>query len=165
MRTNTHLFLVKFHEDIATAHKKINGFFRFNMAEILGQFRSGIETPALLLESHSSEIDENQNKTVHFNNKAISFMLLDFTGKADNYRKQEEVLDELENVGLDILTYLKKSTNDRNSFLFGKFDAATFRMEKVGPIFDNMYGWNILYQLKNHEPLTYEPDKWDWENV
>jgi hypothetical protein len=162
MRTTTHSHVVSFHQAIQKAHKELFGFYRFNWNEINGQFRSGIKTPAMLLESHSAQLSPNGNNTVTFNDKNISFLLLDFTGKADSYLKQEEVLDKLENIGLDIASYLKKQNGDRTSWLFGKFDPAAFRMEKVGPIFDNMYGWNILYNLKNHEPLIYDPDKWDW---
>lgn len=162
MRTNTHAHIVAFHKSIALAHKEINGFYRFNWNEISGQFRSGIQTPALLLESHSAQLSTNSNNSATFNNRNISFLLLDFTGKADNYTKQEEVLDQLENVALDIASYLKEQNGNRNSWLFGKFDTASFRMEKVGPIFDNMYGWNILYTPRNHEPLCYDALKWDW---
>jgi hypothetical protein len=161
MRTVTHSPIVEFHRSIQVAHKQLNGFYRFNWNEINGMFRSGIGTPALLLESHSSGLNTNANNTTTFNGRNISFLLLDFTGKADSYDKQEEVLDTLENVGLDIAAYLKKLNGDRSSWLYGLFDPNTFRMEKVGPIFDNMYGWNVLYTLKNHESLCFEPDKWE----
>lgn len=160
MRAITHQTVVNFHQEIARAHKLINGFYRFNWNELNSQFRSGVQTPALLLESHSADLATNSNNTTTTNNRAISFLLIDFTGKADYYDAQEAVLDSLENVGLDIAAYLKKLSNDRNSWLFGRFDPNSFSMEKVGPLFDNMYGWNILYTLKNHEPLSFEPDKW-----
>lgn len=165
MREVTHKPIVAFHKGIQVAHKLLNGFYRFNWNEINGKFRSGVGTPALLLESHSSALNTNANNTTTFNGRNISFLLLDFTGKADNYDKQEEVLDNLENVGLDIATYLKKLNGDRNSWLYGKFVTDSFKMEKVGPIFDNMYGWNVLYTLKNHEDLTFDPDKWEFPTV
>lgn len=160
MRAITHTPIVNFHQGIATAHKGINGFYRFNWNELNGIFRSGVQTPALLLESHSADLSTNSNNTNTTNNRAISFLLLDFTGKADSYDTQEAVLDNLENVGLDIAGYLKHLSNDRSSWLYGKFDPNSFKMEKVGPLFDNMYGWNILYTVKNHEPLCFEPNKW-----
>lgn len=162
MREVTHKPIVQFHKSIAEAHNDLNGFYRFNWNEIAGQFRSGVSTPALLLESHSSNLNPNKNKTTHFNHRQISFLLVDFTGKADAFDKQEEVLDHMENIGLDVGSYLVKCHNDRDHFLFGKFEASTFRMEKVGPIFDNMYGWNVLFELKNHEPMCYDETKWTW---
>jgi hypothetical protein len=162
MRLVTHKSIVDFHQEIATAHKEIKGFYRFNWGEITNKFRSNVETPALLLESHSSGLNSNPNNTSTFNGRNISFILLDFAGKADDYNKQEIVLDNLENIGLDIASYLKKLNGDKNSWLFGKFVTDSFKMEKVGPIFDNMYGWNVLYTLKNHESLSWEPDKWNF---
>lgn len=165
MREITHKTIVGFHRTIATAHKEINGFYRFNWNEITGKFRSGVPTPALLLESHSAGLSTNSNNTATFNGRDIQFLLLDFTGKADDYNKQEDVLDKLENVALDIGSYLKKLSGDKTSWLFGKFDPNNFSYEKVGPIFDNMYGWNIIYVLKNHESLCFDPDKWDFETL
>lgn len=160
MRNITHKHIVDLHRIIAEKHKAINGFYRFNWNEINGVFRSGIKTPALLLESHSMEMDVTADKK-HFAYRQISFLLLDFTGKADNYSKQEEVLDYLENIALDIASYLNKLNKDsaqRN--LYGAIDLSKLEIEKVGPIFDNMYGWNFKYAIKNHEPLCYDAEKW-----
>lgn len=162
MRVVTHKPIVEFHKGIVQYHKELKGFYRFNWNEINGLFRSNIATPALLLESHSAAMYSNSEKSANFNDRSISFLILDFTGKADNYSKQEEVLDKLENVVIDIASYLKKLNTDRESWLFGKFDVNDFSYEKVGPLFDNMYGWNVMYSLKNHEDLTFDPDKWDF---
>ena len=161
MREITHKPIVEFHKEIVQKNKVLQGFYRFNWNEINGKFRSGIPTPALLLESHSAALNTNGNNTTTFNGRSISFLLLDFTGKADDYDKQELVLDAMENVAIDICSYLKKLNNDRTSWLFGKFDPNTVSYEKVGPIFDNMYGWQVMYLLKNHEDLTFDPDKWE----
>lgn len=161
-RIATHSKIVQFHKEIANAHVGINGFYRFDITELTGKLRSGIQTPVLMLESHSSDLAENSNKTVTFANRRISFLLLAFAGKVDNYDKKEEVLDSLENIALDITSYLKKCHNDRTSWLYGMIDMQTVQIEKVGPLMDNMYGWNVLYTLKNHEPMCYDETKWEW---
>lgn len=161
-RTLTHKKLVDFFRQIATANNVLKGFYRFNWNEINGLFRPGVEKPALLLESYSAEIEENINRTTHFNKKAVSFLIIDQAGAPDNYEKQEQVLDDLENTALDILAYLKHEHKNRDSFLFGLLEADSLRYEKVGPIFDNFYGWNILFTIKNHEPMRYDPLKWTW---
>jgi hypothetical protein len=161
-RIATHSQIVTFHKDIATALIGINGFYRFDITELTSQLRKGIQTPVLMLESHSTDLAPNGNKTVTFANRRVSFLLLDFTGKADNYTKKEEVLDALENIALDICSYLKKCSDDRTHWLYGMIDLQTVQIEKVGPLMDNMYGWNVIYIIKNHEPMCYDEDKWDW---
>lgn len=158
----THSKIVEFHKNLATAHTGIKGFYRFNMNEIMGSFRAGVQVPALLLESHSSDLESQTNMVSNFNARKINFLLLDFTGKADNFNKQDEVLDKLENIALDIISYLVKQNKNPKHFLFGMFDINTVQIEKVGPLFDNMYGWNVLYTLKDHEPMTYDDTKWDF---
>lgn len=162
MRELTHAKIVELHRAIANAHNDINGFYRFNWNEITGDFRSGIQTPVLAMESHSLDFSQNSTKSANFGNRRISFLLLDFTGKADNYAKQEEVLENLENIAIDICAYLNQEAKNSNSLLWKKIDVSSIEIEKVGPIFDNMYGWNIKYTIKNHEPLCYEPTKWTW---
>jgi len=163
MPRKTHSEIVKFNEDIATAHVDIKGFYRFDMNEIIGQFRSGVSTPAFLLESHSSDLESQTKMVSNFNSRKISFLLLDFAGKAGNFDKQNEVLDRLENIALDIISYLVTQNKTNGSWLFGMFDINSVKIEKVGPIFDNMYGWNVLYELKNHEPMVLNPEKWNFE--
>lgn len=160
-RKATHHQIVQFHKKIAKAHKGINGFYRFNFQEITGRFRSGVETPALLLESHSIDLSENDNKTATFANRAISFLLLDFTGTSDDYDKQEHVLDCTENIALDIIAYFKKLYKEQDEF-FKDLELSKVSIEKVGPIFDNMYGWNVTYTLKNREPMCYDANQWKW---
>lgn len=161
-RIVTHKPLVNFHRGIAVAHKGINGFYRFNWNEINGQFRSGIGTPALLLESHSSELESLTKGKTNFNNRSVSFLLLDFAGKVNDFDGEDDVLDNTENIILDILAYLKKLSEDKDSWLYGLYDPNNVSYEKVGPIFDNMFGWNVIYTLKNHEKMCYDPERWDW---
>jgi len=48
-RTTTHSNIVQFHKDIATAHKGINDFYRFDITELTGRLRNGVVTPVLML--------------------------------------------------------------------------------------------------------------------
>lgn len=159
-RIVSHATIVAYHNMIALAHKEINGFYRFNWSEISNAFRSGALYPALLLESHDSDIRANQNQTATFNERTISFMLLDYAAY-DDYDQQEQVLDTLEQIGLDICSLLNRDRKDKNHWLWGKFDGQ-FSMAKVGPVFESLYGWNIVYSIKNQEPMCFEPEKWEF---
>ena len=157
----SHTQVTELHRLLAQWHKHINGFYRFDMAELAGELRNGVKTPVLMLESYSSQIKTNPNKTTNFKDRDISFLLLDFAGKADDYDKHDEVLSRMEEIGDDIASMLDRLNKDKSHWLFMLFDAGTFRMEKVGPLMDGMYGWNILYTLSSRNPLCFEPDKWE----
>lgn len=154
--------IVKFHKDIAAAYVDLKGFHRFNFKEINTKMRSGVLAPCLALEAPSSELNSETNNVSNFNNREISFVIIDFGGRPDNFDKQEEVLDRMEVICLDVLAYFVEQNKNRESFLFGKFNINTVRIEKVGPIFDNMFGWNVIYTLKNHQPMKVNTEKWDW---
>jgi hypothetical protein len=162
MPRKTHSEIINFHKTIADNHVDINGFYRFDMNEIIGNLRTGVGTPALLLESHSSDLESLTKMVSNFNSRKISFLLLDFAGKQGNFDKANEVLDNLENIALDIISYLVDQNKTNGSWLFGMFDINSVQIEKVGPLFDNMYGWNILYTLKCQEPMIFNPDKWSF---
>lgn len=153
--------LLAFHQEIATKHKSINGFYRFNLNEIEGQFRSGIQTPALLMMSQSNVLSSNTNKTVNFNTNSMSILILDFGGVPNDYDKENLVLNDTYYLAMDVVSYLVKQNKNSNSFLHMLFDVDSVRIEKVGPIFDNMFGWNVMYDLKNHEPFCFDEDKWE----
>jgi hypothetical protein len=161
-RLITHSTIINLHQTIASAHVDIFGFYRFDISEIQGSFREGIVSPALLLESHSSDLESKTKMATNFNNRNISFLLIDFVKDRNNFDEQNQVLDAMENIGLDIASYLVKESKDTTSILYSLFDVNTFSMEKVGPIFDNMYGWNVLYTLRNHEKMCFDPVKWQF---
>jgi hypothetical protein len=158
-RPVTHKKLVQLHRNIAAWHNDLHGFYRFNWAEINGSFRNDVPTPALLLESYSSQLATNASQTTNFNERAISFLLLDNAAN-DDYDKQEDVLNDLEGVALDIVSLLDKFRKEESHWLHGLFDVANVEIQKVGPMFGNMYGWNVLYSLKNHESMKFDSDKW-----
>lgn len=159
-RIVSHATIVAYHKMIADAHLDIKGFYRFNWNEINNAFRSGVDTPALLLESHDSDVRANRNQTATFNERTISFMLLDYASSND-YDAQELVLDKLEKIGLDICSLLDRDRKNTAHWLWGKFDGS-LKMEKVGPVFDSFYGWNIVFSIKNQETMCFDENKWNF---
>lgn len=150
-----------FHEAIKTAHVDINGFYRFDISEINGQFRAGIGKPALLLEAPSSQLQSQTKMVSNFNKRNISFLIIDHAGKADDYAKKSDVLTQTEGIALDVISYLVKCAKDPAHWLFGKFDINSVAVEKVGPLFDNYHGWNVLYEITAQEKMCFVPEKWN----
>jgi hypothetical protein len=163
--SNTHSITYEtiktFHQEIATKHKSINGFHRFDIQEVNNALSTTIGLPALLLEAPSTELYSETKMVSNFNRRQISFLLMDHAGASDDFDKKEDVLTQMEGIALDIQSYLVKCAKDSAHFLFGKFDINSCRIEKAGPLFDNMHGWNVLYEIKAHEPMIFDPSKWD----
>lgn len=160
-RKVTHKRIIQFHQEIATRHKEIKDFYRFDLKEVESQLRSGIDTPALLLLSHSSILSTNKNKTVTFNTRTISFLIIDNGGLPDDYLKHDQVLNETEDIALDVVSYCARENKLATSFLYNLFDVANVRIEKVGPLFGTYYGWNVIYDIKNHESMVFDASKWN----
>lgn len=163
-RTITYKTIKEFHEALQKAHKEINGFYRFDLTEVNNALASTIGLPALLLEAPSTDLSSETKMNSNFNNRFISLLIMDHAGKIDDNDKKDEVLENTEGIALDIVSYLVKCAKTPTHFLFGKFDINSVAIEKAGPLFDNMYGWNILYQIKNHEPMCFDATKWN-ENL
>ncbi|AJH16420.1 hypothetical protein [Myroides profundi] len=34
------------------------------------------------------------------------------------------------------------------------------KIEKVGPTFDNIFGWNVIYTISNKQTMVINPSKW-----
>lgn len=161
-RTLTYKTIREFHKAIADAHIDIKDFYRFDIAEVNNAISDKLELPALFLEAPSSELQSQTKMVSNFNLRNISFLILDHAGAIDDYDKKETILEDTEGIALDIQSYLIKCSKDQNHFLFGKFDINSVRIEKVGPLFDNMHGWNVLYAFSAHEPMTFDESKWNF---
>ena len=98
----------------------------------------------------------------NFNKRNISFLIIDHAGKADDYAKQSDILTQTEGIALDVISYLVKCAKDPAHWLFGKFDINSCQIQKVGPLFDNYYGWNILYEITAQEKMCFVPEKWNF---
>lgn len=161
--TLTYTQLLDFHKSIANAHVDINDFYRVDFDELQGQMRAGINGfPVLFMEAPSIAISSETKGVTNFGNRANSILILDNVYDREDFPAVEAALEKTHRIALDIISYLLKCSKDSNHFLFGKFDSNTVSIEKVGPIVDNLYGWNILYQTKSFESMQFNPDKWNF---
>lgn len=152
-----------FHKTIANAHVDIKDFYRFNLSELEnGITKTNAQFPMLMFEAPSSELYSETLMVSNFIKRNISFLIVDHAGERDDYDRQSQVLSETEGIALDIVSYLVKCYKTPGHWLAGKFDVNTVRVEKVGPLFDNMYGWNVLYDVTAQEKMCYVPEKWEF---
>ena len=155
--------LYNFHQLIANAHVDIRSFYRIDFAELQGALRHQVEqSPVLFMEAPSIMLSSENKGVSTFGNRANSLLILETVREIDNTQEVEDALTKTERIALDICSYLDHKSKDSSHFLFGRFDINNVAIEKVGPLIDNYYGWNILYQIKTFESMKYNPEKWQF---
>jgi hypothetical protein len=159
-RNITHNKIIAYFKDLAAQHKQLNGFYRFDLDEARSSLRTGIALPALFLESHSADLESQTNQVTTFNNRTISFLVLD-RSKARDFDKVNDIRDTAESVILDIIARMKRDSKDRDHWLYNLFDVNSVVMDPGGPIFMDLYGINCRLLLKNKETMVYNPEVWN----
>lgn len=154
----------EFTQSIANAHVDIKDFYRVDFEELQGALRTNIKGfPVLMMEAPSVVLSSESKGVSTFGTREMSLLVLTNVSERENFQETENALDTAHRIALDIVSYLKKCANDENHLLFGRFDINTVRLEKVGPIIDNLYGWNLLYEIKSFESMVFNPSKWQFE--
>ena len=154
-----HLILVEYFESLATNHKNIKGFFRMDLSEIMGSFRSGVDFPCLVLESHDGDLGDS-NRISTSNNRGFAFTIYDNPDR-DNYDEQNEKLSNCEVLGLQVISRMKHDESIPDHFLNNKFQVSTVKYSKVGPIFmEKLYGYRFEGEISGREPMVFDPSLW-----
>lgn len=163
------LTIVNYLESLADAHKGIKDKYRWNISEISGAIRSGIEMPVKLIDEVETQTSGDKAKTFHTNTTA--FTILDKpntkTGNVTEIEAQNIVLDACQQLCFDMETRILHDAslptiNGSKNWLYGMVDKSSFHHFKIGPLFsDGLYGYRCEVSLKNQ--VCTEPDisKWD----
>lgn len=157
-----HSILVTYFKYLADNLKDINGFFRMDLTEIQSSFRSKIEFPALVLESHEGNFEaSNVQSTV--NDRTFAFTIYLKPLKSD-YDDQNQKLSSAETIGLKVIARMKHDATLPNHFLYNRFKVNTVSYAKVGPVFnEQLYGYRFVGSILGTEPLIVVPS--DWEDL
>lgn len=157
-----HNILVNYFSDLATQLKSINSFFRMNLTEIMGAFRSTAEFPCMVIESHEGDFGDS-TPISSINNIAFGFTIYTNPDN-DDYDAQNQDLATAEEIGIKILARMRHDATQPNHILYNRFKIETVTYSKVGPIFnEQLYGYRFVGAIRLQEPLTVNPDDWDYE--
>lgn len=154
---------VSYFENIARRHKQIlhtdneKHFYRMDIEEVITGLRTDINYKALVLENHEG-IFYDKNSDNIYEMQSGAFLVLDNLNSPGDTNLQMQIMDECFSIGVDILSWIRK---DRRSFLLKALDINSFKYNKVGPIFDNAYGYRFPFKLDKPNGLKFEPAKWN----
>lgn len=162
--------ILKYLENLAENHVDIKGHYRWNVSEVSGKLRKGIELPVKLIDSVETQTSGDNTKTLH--NNMTAFTILGKpntkTGNLDEYEAQNEVLDFCQQICFDVETRILydaeqvEDSDGNKNWLYGLVDKKSFHHFKVGPIFsDGLYGYRCEVTLKNQVCTIPDSTKWD----
>lgn len=157
-------------ENLADQHVNINSKYRWNVNEVTGALRKGIDLPVMLIDAVETQ-SQGANTTSLIHSNTTAFTILGKpntrTGNLDKYQAQNEVLEhcqticfELQNRILHDAEQPKDSAGNKN-WLYGLVDKNAFHFFKVGPLFsDGLYGYRCELTLKNKVCTEVDTTKW-----
>lgn len=155
-----HLIIVDYFQALAANHKAINGFFRMDLTEIQGAFRSSAKFPCLVLESHEGDLSGSSYQSTT-NDRTFAFTIYT-KPKAGDFMQQNQYLSEAEQLGLSVIARMKHDATLPAHFTYNKFKVETVSYAKVGPVFnERLYGYRFIGSIAGAEPLKYDPVDWD----
>lgn len=156
----THTIIVDYFASLAQNLKSLEGFFRMDLTEIQGAFRSKAKLPCLVLESHEGDFSES-NVLSSVNARTFAFTIYDKHKKGD-YDDQNIILNSAEETGLKIIARMKHDASLPDHFLYNRFKVEDVKYSKVGPVFnERLYGYRFVGEIKGNEPLKVNPEDWE----
>ena len=164
------LTITEFLENLALLHVDVKGSYRWNVSEVSGKLRKGIQLPVTLIDAVETQTSGDKSKTIHANSTAFTTLGKPNTrtGNLDDYQAQNEVLLHCQQINFDFETRIlkeaenPKDANGNKNWLYGLVDKNSFHHFKVGPLFsDGLYGYRCELTLKNQVCTEPNVDKWN----
>lgn len=155
----SHQSLVDYFQNIADNLIGLEDYFRMDLTEIQGAFRSTAKLPCLVLESHEGNLEESNTQT-NINDRTFAFTVYLKPTRGD-YDDQNQKLDIAEKLGLKIIARMRYDSNRTGNILSGRFRVNTVTYAKVGPVFnEKLYGYRFIGSIKGLETLLLDPTDW-----
>lgn len=155
----THQNQVDYFKNLANNCNAVLDFFRMDLTEIVGAFRSTAEFPCMVMESHEADLS-NSSRTQSVNTITWAFTI--YTNpEAGNYDEQNNFLSLAEEIGIKILSRIKHDSTKPSHMIYNAFKAETVSWSKVGPVFqEKLYGYRFVGEFYIHQPLAINTDDW-----
>ena len=134
-------------------------FFRMDLVEIQGAFRSGIKFPAMSVESPQLDLsDSNISNSVLGHDFAFTIWK---NPRMGDFAGQNTDLGDCERIGLKVLSRLRYDARVPAALIYNSFKVSSVKAIKVGPLFnENIYGYRFTGTFINNNALIIDPSDW-----
>ena len=135
-------------------------FCRFNIEEVIDGLATDLDTttPVLLLESFEGRFFDNGSDQA-FDEQAGAFLIMQQAGASD-FAAQNAIIDRAKRIGRKMIARLRKDSRRQVPGALSQFDLSKVEYQKVGPVFDNCYGYRFTFSWE--EPTALVVDEADW---
>jgi hypothetical protein len=159
MTAISHSVIINYYQQLQQNLIGLEDFFRMDLTEIQGSFRSDANFPCLTVESHESDLGKSQfNQSV--NDRSFAFTVF-YNPENGNYDEQNQMLDASEAMGFKIIARMRYDATQKNHFLFNRFKAETVKTQKIGPLFnEQLYGYRFTGEITGPQPVILDADDW-----
>ena len=156
------------HNSIVAYFKNLNeqaaffpddSFFRMDLEEIMEAFRSGINFPAMAVESPDIDLsDSSDSDTV---NKRIFAFHIYKKPETDSYDDIQAAINECEAIGYKIIARMRRDRHDPNAIIYNAFKTDSVKANQVSKVFAEMlYGYRFTGEFSKSDPLQLNADDW-----
>lgn len=156
------------HKVIAHNPPTVNSFYRMDIEEVLNGLRAKLASTSLILENpelfYDDLLSDNKRKIWR------GAYLIVKQAKKNDFDDETQVLSDTLTIGEEVLSKLfndsqKHRKNNTYTPAIGTFHPERVRIQKVGPLFDNYYGWRfeIEFNQAANRSLRLDATKWNSE--
>lgn len=156
------------HDSVVAYFKNLNeqatffpddSFFRMDLEEIMDAFRTGINFPAMAVESPDIDLsDSSESDTV---NKRVFAFHIYKKPATDNYEDVQAAIDECEAIGYKILARIRKDSYDPATIAFNAFKPQSVKGNQVSKVFaEQLYGYRFTGEFSKSDKLELNKDDW-----
>ena len=126
---------------------------------LAGINRTNVTTPFLILEGYSYDFTDNKSDNL-IKNRHGAFLLLEKISDKSDHEGIQEVWNNMELIGDDILMKIKQDKKNRNVPVIRDFDFSQVEATLIASELDNHYGIRYTYTISSTHPTL--PDENNW---
>jgi hypothetical protein len=134
-------------------------FSGLEMGDFINNTKAKLKWPFMLLISYEHDYQDNRNDNVQklFHG---AFIILDKPAQKDNFDQQEAILDRTEEIGEQILAFMKKDFEE--NMATRRLDLNGTGGEKIGPVADGYFGtrFHFTFTKTANQALFHHPENW-----
>lgn len=149
------------HADIIHDDESNKHFYLADISEILTELRSGFSDYVVIVESYEGYGSDNRSSFLS-KEKTGAFMLLkNVSSRSKVNMDKNAALTWTEEVGWQFIAKMYNDSITIGHTFYGLFDLNTVNFQKVGPLYDDYYGWRFEFSWTDKQNIRYDATKWN----